>query len=808
VPGLVCLHLDHPFSWFGNSEYLQECGVTMNSVSIGIHVHADPQRLQATLAALRAHSRSARLLLLPDGPDASTIAVLKQIDLPQLATSEPQGPAACFNRLAASTGSDVIVFLESGCVVGPGWLDALLTALDSHPQVGLAGPSTNLSWNEQNAFPNALGTPTAVAHTARTASQRFGSECRTLEPLYSLADFCYAVKRSVMEKIGAADEGYGLGPCWEMDYNIRAQRAGFRGVWACSSYVYRAPLAGRRAKEEQRRFPASRKLYQDKFCGLRLTGTPPAYEPHCRGEVCEHFAPAALVQLSLPLPAAQKLPDITIAPPATVNSQAPELVSCIMVTRDRPEFVLQSIRYFQRQDYPHRELIILDDGTGDLTGSTGNDDRIRYIKLPNILSIGAKRNRACELARGSYIAHWDDDDWYASNRLSRQLAPLIDGSADITALRANIFFDLRRWKFWQCTDTLHRRLFVEDVHGGTLVYKRACWEDFSRFPNISLAEDAVFLRRVIQRGSRLKRLPNDGAFIYLRHPGNAWRFECGTYLDPKGWSPAPEPELPAEDRSFYAARASSISHGSAVRAMSPNISDGELVSCIMPTSNRRLLVPQAIRYFLSQDYPNSELIVVDDGTDSVADLMPQDSRIRYVRLARRHTIGAKRNIACDHAKGKVIVHWDDDDWISSRRLSYQLKELSVAAASSVCGLSRVFYFDPCRRRAWLYVYPDGRRHWLAGNTLCYYKELWREHPFPDVNVGEDARFIWSLPESSVLSLTDSTFYVATVHASNSSRKRTQDVYWQPCPIEEIDSILGADSSFYREWPLAATPANR
>ena len=27
--------------------------------------------------------------------------------------------------------------------------------------------------------------------------------------------------------IGGADESYGLGPCWEMDYNIRAARAGF-----------------------------------------------------------------------------------------------------------------------------------------------------------------------------------------------------------------------------------------------------------------------------------------------------------------------------------------------------------------------------------------------------------------------------------------------------------------------------------------------------------------------------------------------------------------------------------------------------
>jgi GT2 family glycosyltransferase len=65
--------------------------------------------------------------------------------------------------------------------------------------------------------------------------QHFGSTIRMLEPLHSLADFCYAVRRDVIETIGATDEVYGLGPCWEMDYNVRAARAGFRGVWACGA---------------------------------------------------------------------------------------------------------------------------------------------------------------------------------------------------------------------------------------------------------------------------------------------------------------------------------------------------------------------------------------------------------------------------------------------------------------------------------------------------------------------------------------------------------------------------------------------
>src|SRR6266545_4002208 len=70
-----------------------------------------------------------------------------------------------------------------------------------------------------------------------------------------------------------------------------------------------------------------------------------------------------------------------------------------------------------------------------------------------------------------------------------------------------------------------------------------------------------------------------------------------------------------------------------------------LVSCIMPTAGRRRFVPQAIGYFLRQDYPNRELVIVDDGTDNLADLLPDDARVRYVRLDRALPRSAPGSIA-------------------------------------------------------------------------------------------------------------------------------------------------------------------
>src|SRR5687767_5294161 len=96
----------------------------MTRVCVGIHVHAEAERLRATLASVRTNTAPPiEILLLPDGPDQATRAGLARIsDLPQAGTAEPLGPPACFNRLATHSDADVLVLLESGALVGPEWL--------------------------------------------------------------------------------------------------------------------------------------------------------------------------------------------------------------------------------------------------------------------------------------------------------------------------------------------------------------------------------------------------------------------------------------------------------------------------------------------------------------------------------------------------------------------------------------------------------------------------------------------------------------------------------------------------------------
>ena len=235
------------------------------------------------------------------------------------------------------------------------------------------------------------------------------------------------------------------------------------------------------------------------------------------------------------------------------------------------------------------------------------------------------------------------------------------------------------------------------------------------------------------------------------------------------------------------------------RAQENAAATAPLISCIMPTCDRLALVAQSIRYFLRQDYPHRELIIVDDGTEPAERLIPQDERIRYLRLDERQTIGYKRNLACECSRGTLIAHWDDDDWSADWRLSYQANALSEETERSVCGLSTLLYYDPIRSQGWRYKFPVEQRPWVAGCTLCYRKEVWRSHPFANISDGEDTRFIWDLPGAAILPLANQDFYVATLHSRNSSPKRTRDRWWRPASISEIRTIIGADFAFYENF---------
>lgn len=209
-----------------------------------------------------------------------------------------------------------------------------------------------------------------------------------------------------------------------------------------------------------------------------------------------------------------------------------------------------------------------------------------------------------------------------------------------------------------------------------------------------------------------------------------------------------------------------------------------LVSCIMPTrSGRPVFHPSAYACFKNQTYALLELIVLADlGTSWT------NGNVRFVDVARGVSVGTKRNIACDIARGEVICTWDDDDWSAPERVASQVRAL-FAGHGEVVGYHRCLFWDEPSECAWRW---NGRTSAdVIGASLMYQKSWWLTHPFPDKNVGEENLFKWSAAGEHVLDGMDAgDLMVCRSHRANTCPRNYltghQDhQWWVPAKASEI-----------------------
>ena len=229
------------------------------------------------------------------------------------------------------------------------------------------------------------------------------------------------------------------------------------------------------------------------------------------------------------------------------------LISCIMPTKNRRRFVAQSLRYFEEQDYPNKELIIVDDGDDLIVDLVSQRPHISYLAPQYAHTVGVKRNIACEAAHGDIICHWDDDDWYGPSRLSYQVELLAKGEADITGLHLHSVLDLQRMQGWQCRDATEPLPDVEGMHYGTAMYRKHLWTNQSRFCDSPKGDDgSSFVRRLINLGARVYTLPCTGHQVYVRHGRNVWKYRPGESIEHELWHQVePDQCIPERDLGFY-----------------------------------------------------------------------------------------------------------------------------------------------------------------------------------------------------------------------------------------------------------------
>ena len=150
-----------------------------------------------------------------------------------------------------------------------------------------------------------------------------------------------------------------------------------------------------------------------------------------------------------------------------------------------------------------------------------------------------------------------------------------------------------------------------------------------------------------------------------------------------------------------------------------------LVSVCTPTFNRRPFIPIMLECFRNQNYPKDriEWIIVDDGTDKIADLIEKANipQIKYFSLDKKMSLGEKRNYMHKQSTGSIIVYMDDDDYYPPERISHAVERLTSSPTALCAGSSEMYiYFKHIKKM--YQCGPYGPNHATAG-TFAFKKEL-------------------------------------------------------------------------------------
>ncbi|QJD86555.1 glycosyltransferase [Cohnella herbarum] len=187
--------------------------------------------------------------------------------------------------------------------------------------------------------------------------------------------------------------------------------------------------------------------------------------------------------------------------PERSNKPGVSIITCT----NRQNCLKNLFRNFIRQRHPKKELIIIvNNNKAPLSAYQHLAKKLRNVRvfrLPEQYSLGACLNYAIRKTKYSYIAKFDDDDYYAPYYLTGNLQAFKRTSADIIGKRAHYMY-LRGSKTLILRFENDENRYVSTLPGATLVIKRKVFNKV-RFPNKNVGEDDIFCKRSIKKGYKI-----------------------------------------------------------------------------------------------------------------------------------------------------------------------------------------------------------------------------------------------------------------------------------------------------------------
>lgn len=219
------------------------------------------------------------------------------------------------------------------------------------------------------------------------------------------------------------------------------------------------------------------------------------------------------------------------------------------------------------------------------------------------------------------------------------------------------------------------------------------------------------------------------------------------------------------------------------------------VSVCTPTFNRRPFIPMMFSCFKNQTYPKDrmEWIIVDDGTDSIEDLVNSSGidQIKYFRENTKMSLGEKRNYMHSKVKGTIVVYMDDDDYYPPERVSHAVDTLTTHREAMCAGSSEIYvYFKHIQQM--YQAGPYGPNHATAG-TFAFRTELLKTSRYEDKAALAEERFFLKDYTVPFVQLDPMKTILVFSHEHNTFDKRKlletkQEQFFKPSPIT-VDNFI-------------------
>lgn len=242
----------------------------------------------------------------------------------------------------------------------------------------------------------------------------------------------------------------------------------------------------------------------------------------------------------------------------------------------------------------------------------------------------------------------------------------------------------------------------------------------------------------------------------------------------------------------------------------------DLVSIIVPLFNSELYLNDCVQSILSQDYPNWELILIDDGsTDNSGSICrnftAKDHRIKYVRCENKGPSHA-RNLGLDMIQGEYVMFVDSDDQLLPEAISVLLKTQKKYNADYVEGNIRESSIrnkiSPSESKIIIYSKTEALDNLLYQKKLLsspwaklYKRSLFKEIRFREGIIYEDLQLIYRIIyNSEIVVYIDYPVYFYRKHSGSLINT------WNKERLAVLDVTAEIEKSVSNEYPLQIAAA--